>query len=177
MGYPHNAVALVGVYAAILRELGQPLHFPGTEVGFHLLHGTVDVRLLCRAVEWIARTPRCANQDYNVGNGDVFSWSDAWDAIASFFSMRVGDVQTQCLAESMAGLESVWERIATRYGLREPRLAALVDWSYGDHLFNKVRSDIPSMIKLWHSGFHETMDSRASILDHLRGFRELRAIP
>jgi hypothetical protein len=44
-----------------------------------------DLRLLARCVAWMAQEPRCANQGFNVVNGDYPRWSDLWPQFARRF--------------------------------------------------------------------------------------------
>ena len=64
-----NAIPAIGVYAALLREAGLPLSFPG---GAPSIAEAVDADLLARACAWAAASPQCHNEIYNITNGDVF---------------------------------------------------------------------------------------------------------
>ena len=68
-----NMIAAIGAYAAISRQLGLPLVYPGS--GTRVTEAT-DARLLARAIAWSGRTPAAANQIFNVANGDVFIWEN-----------------------------------------------------------------------------------------------------
>lgn len=35
-----------------------------------------DASLLAEATVWVATTPDCANQAFNITNGDLFHWND-----------------------------------------------------------------------------------------------------
>jgi len=48
-----NAVSVIGAYAAIVRELGQPLDFPGPAAAFDALRDMTDATLLARAMTFI----------------------------------------------------------------------------------------------------------------------------
>jgi len=177
IGYPHNIVALVAGYAAICRELGVPLRFPGSQQCYNLVQTCIDVRILCKACTWVSQRPECANQPFNVSNGDLFSWSNLWPRIADFYGMQCGHVQPLPFSEYMSDKEKVWQRIVKKEGLREIPLSSLIAWSYGDYHFNKVRSDIVSNIKLWKTGFHEFIDSEELFLELLRTYRKEQVFP
>ena len=68
-----NMIAAVGAYAAISRELGLPLVYPGS--GTRVTEAT-DARLLARAIAWSGRNAAADNQIFNVHNGDVFTWEN-----------------------------------------------------------------------------------------------------
>lgn len=70
LGNPMNLAVAIAVYASISKELGLPLRFPGKPGAYdHLLEMT-DAGLLARATVWAATNPRCANQAFNINNGD-----------------------------------------------------------------------------------------------------------
>ncbi|MCB1446320.1 MAG: SDR family oxidoreductase [Rhizobiaceae bacterium] len=99
LGNPMNAVTALGVYAAICRELGQPLRFPG---GPACLQEAVDARLLGRAIKWAGSEPRCRGEIYNIANGDCFSWPNLWPSIARRLGVEPGIAHPFSLAEVMA---------------------------------------------------------------------------
>ena len=61
-----NMVSAIGVQAAVLRELGEPLRFPGR--GGFVTEAT-DARLLARAILWAGNEPRCEGEAFNITNG------------------------------------------------------------------------------------------------------------
>src|SRR5258706_8994592 len=73
---------VIAIYAAIARELGEPLTFPGTAANFHALYQCVDATLLAEAVEWMGTTPACADQAFNGTNGDFIRWENLWAVFA-----------------------------------------------------------------------------------------------
>ncbi|MCP1423848.1 nucleoside-diphosphate-sugar epimerase [Paenibacillus xylanexedens] len=72
LGNPMNLAMVIGVYAAISKELGLPLRFPGKPGAYHSLLEMTDATLLAHATVWAATEPRCANQAFNITNGDLF---------------------------------------------------------------------------------------------------------
>jgi nucleoside-diphosphate-sugar epimerase len=123
LGSNMNAIPAIGVYAALLREAGKPLSFPG---GAPWLTEAVDADLLAHACEWAATSPQCRNEIYNITNGDVFVWQNVWPAIADALGMEVGPPQPCCLAEEMPKREAEWAAIVQKYNLRAP--ASLRDY-------------------------------------------------
>ncbi len=77
----------LGVYAAMMREQGRPLDYPG---GAARESQAVDVDLLARAIAWSGETAAARNEAFNVTNGDVFTWENVWPAIADALEMKAG---------------------------------------------------------------------------------------
>ncbi|MGA0594010.1 SDR family oxidoreductase [Enterovirga sp. CN4-39] len=179
-GYPSmmNMVAAVGAYAAISRELGLPLVYPGT--GTRVTEAT-DARLLASAIAWAGRTPAAQNQIFNVANGDVFTWENVWPVIARAFSMPVGLPHPMPLARIMPGRAATWQAIVERYGLEPVPLDRLVSgsWQFADFAFSRTHStsSLLSTIKIRQAGFGECIDTEKSLAEWLAHWQERRLLP
>ena len=174
---PLNVVAALGVYAAISRELGLPLVFPGR--GEWVTEAT-DLRLLARAMHWAGGTPEAANEIFNVTNGDALVFRNLWPAVAAAFGMEVGVAQPAPLAVLMADKEPVWQRIVARHGLSPHSLAELVggSWAFVDDLFSRTWSaSLLSTIKIRQAGFADCVDTEACIVGWLKQLQSERVLP
>lgn len=176
-GIARSMAMMIAVYAAISKELGQPLCFPGTAGGFHALCQCVDAMLLARAITWIATAPACANQAFNVTNGDFIRWVNLWPGFAEFFGMQAGPVKTARLAQVMADKAPVWERIVRKHGLRPTPYEKAAVWSYADFSWMRDHDRMSDTLKLRQSGFHDCIDTGQMFLRHLAHFRQERLIP
>ncbi|MGH8676879.1 MAG: SDR family oxidoreductase, partial [Burkholderiales bacterium] len=85
VGNPMNLTTVIAVYAAICKELGLPFSHSGEPENYRILYQATDSDLLARAIEWMATSPNCVNQAFNVTNGDLFRWQDLWPKIAGVF--------------------------------------------------------------------------------------------
>eukprot|EP01047_Picozoa_sp_COSAG01_P036474 COSAG01_NODE_2850_length_6977_cov_8.906077_4_plen_408_part_00 len=191
-GAPLSCVAAVGAHAVIMRELGQPLAFPG---GVALAKQACDVRVLARAFEWAGtgKHPAARNTALNITNGDTMVWTAVYPRIAKLFRMEYAAAQPMKLAEEMPRYSAVWEKIVEKYRLRQLSLRDLVGDSWGftdnsmggwgvvapdssspDHLSIGV---LLSTIKLMQAGFHTVMDSEDSVLYWLRYMQEQNYLP
>ena len=182
LGSHMNLIPAIGVYAALLRAEGRPLAFPG---GPPWTREAVDADLLARACEWAATSPACANEIFNINNGDVFDWRQVWPAIAETLGMDVGPDAPLSLAAAMPPREPDWQAIVRRHGLRSPeRLAEFVGqgFIYADGQFAYGRTAPPpttlvSTIKARQAGFHDCMDTEDMFRKWFRRFQELRWLP
>lgn len=176
-GNPHNMVAAIGAYAAIRRALGEPLDFPGTQACFDTLTMATDVRLLNRAMLWAATTPACANQDFNITNGDFFRWRHLWPAIADSFDMAVGTVRPLRLEAYMADKSTLWRELVARHGLQPRALEDVVSWRWADFLFRGDWDDMSSMTKARRFGFADQIDTEDEILATLARYQAEQLLP
>jgi len=182
LGSHMNVIPAIGVYAALLKEAGRPLSFPG---GPSWVREAVDADLLARACEWAATSPACANETFNINNGDVFEWRQVWPAIAETLGMDVGPDEPLSLAQTMPPREPEWQAIVRRHGLRSPeRLDDFVGqgFVYADLQFAYGAKRTPpttlvSTIKARQAGFHDCMDTEDMFRKWFRRFQELRWLP
>lgn len=84
-----NLASSLGLYAAVSKELGRDLIFPGNEVFYKKFDCYTDSKLHAEFCEWAALEPKVANQAFNVHNGDVESWASLWPRVAKRFGMKV----------------------------------------------------------------------------------------
>ena len=77
IGSQLNLTSVVAVYAVISRELGLPLRWPGEPGAYRAIHQVTDNELLGRSMVWAATSPKCANEAFNVTNGDAYSVGSA----------------------------------------------------------------------------------------------------
>jgi nucleoside-diphosphate-sugar epimerase len=184
LGSPNNGIAALGAFAAICRELGVPLRYPG---GSRIIEAT-DTGLLARACLWAGTTEACANEAYNITNGDVFVWSEVWPRIAALFGMEVGSPHPISLASVMADKAPVWERIRARHGLRCSLEELVPTWEFADLIFawgshpalgasGGGSAILVSTIKARQAGFADCLDSEQMFLDRLAEYQQRGALP
>jgi len=175
--HPRSIGLVIAAYALIQRELGLPLDFPGTEKGYNTLTQFTDLALLARSLVWMATEPRCANQSFNVVNGDYPRWSDLWPDFAKTFGMQVGTPQNIQLAEWIQDKSPVWNAVVKKHGLRATDVHALALWPYGDYQLRPQWDIVSSMDKARALGFSETVDTPAMFRRQFDNYRSHGIIP
>ena len=172
-----NLVSSLGAYAAICRELGCALDFPGPEGAYRSLTQVTSIELLARAMAWMATEPDCANHAFNVTNGDLFRWSRLWPRIADAFDMPCGSVRPLRLAEVMQGRDAVWNRVCERHGLAPRALSAVANWGYLDATLERTWDEILSTTKARRFGFGDWEDSEERLLALIGEYRTAEILP
>jgi nucleoside-diphosphate-sugar epimerase len=135
LGNPMNIATVIATYAAISKELGLPLRFPGKPGAYRAIYQVTDADLLARAMMFCATDERAANDAFNVTNGDFFRWQHLWPRFAEAYDMPLGDVQTIPLTEFMADKGPVWQRIVERHGLKPVPYGDIAAWPFADYVF------------------------------------------
>lgn len=174
---PMNMTAVLGVYAAMSKELGLPLRFPGTAAGYRTIQQVVDAELLAEAAVWAATEPRCAGEVFNVTNGGLFRWEHMWPRLAEFFGMESGPVQTIRLAEVMADKEPLWNNLVEKYGLVPRRYQDVVAWKFGDFQWHMDYDSLVETTKIRRFGFHDMVDDEEMFARQIREMRKARLLP
>jgi nucleoside-diphosphate-sugar epimerase len=174
---PRSLPLLIATYAAIAKHLGQPLCFPGTEGNYRAIYQCTDARLLARAIAWMATDLRCADQAFNVTNGDFFRWENLWPAFARHFGMELGPVKTIKLAALMPGKRDVWRDIVVRHRLADTAYDKMALWPYGDFIFTPDWDMMSSTAKLRQYGFNEAQDSQTMFLEYFKSFVTRNVLP
>ncbi|WP_394846953.1 SDR family oxidoreductase [Pendulispora brunnea] len=177
LGVPMNLAMVIAIYATMSKELGVPLRFPGKRGAYDNLLEVVDAGLLARATVWAATDPRCANQVFNINNGDLFRWSEMWPKIARFFELEVAPPLPMPLAVVMADKEAVWNSIVEKYGLERHSFAEVSSWRFGDGIFSADYDMIADASKARRFGFHEFVDTEEMFTRVFTDFRRRKVIP
>jgi nucleoside-diphosphate-sugar epimerase len=181
IGVVMNLPPIIGVYAAICREEGRPMGFPG---GVSTVWEAVDTRLVAGAIRWAADAPEAAGEHFNLTNGEVFRWRDLWPAMAEELGVEVGPDHPVALSEYLPSKADVWDDIVARHGLRPNRLSDILGEShyYADFCmaYGAVEPPPPafvSTVKIKQAGFTEVWDTEESFRYWLRVLMDRRVLP
>ncbi|MBV9562474.1 MAG: NAD-dependent epimerase/dehydratase family protein [Bradyrhizobium sp.] len=181
MGGAMDLIPPLGVYAAMLREQGRPLDFPG---GAARVAQAVDVDLLARAIAWSGEADAAHNEAFNVTNGDVFTWENVWPAIADALGMKPGKAVPLSLAQEHPKWIEPWDALRRRHGLVSPGLEEFVGLSfqYADYSMRYGHSEsgppsIVSTVKINRAGFTEMMDTEDMFRKWFSHARASRLLP
>lgn len=180
-GVVMNLPPVIGVYAAIRRELGLPFAFPG---GADWVWEAADARLVAGALRWATDAPQAAGQTFNLTNGEVFSFRDMWPALAATLGVDSGPDEALSMAEFIPAHADVWQRVVERHDLRRLSLDALLGEShfYADMCLNYGASEPPpptfvSTVKIRQAGFNMVWNTEESFCYWLRDLMARRILP
>jgi nucleoside-diphosphate-sugar epimerase len=177
LGNPMNLAMVIAVYAAISKELGLPLRFPGKPGAYDSLLEMTDAGLLARATVWAATDERCANQAFNINNGDLFRWSEMWPKIARFFDLEVAPPLPMSLNVVMADKELLWNAVIEKYELEQHPYKDVSSWGFGDFVFSWDYDMFADGSKARRFGFHEYIETETMFLNIFEDFRMRKIIP
>jgi nucleoside-diphosphate-sugar epimerase len=176
-GTAMSIVPVIAVYAAIMKELGRPFAWPGKPGSGRTIYQATDSAHFADAALWAATEARCANQAYNITNGDYFRWLDLWPRLAEVFDMPAAEPAPLSLTEFMADKAPLWDSMVAKHGLKPYRFDEIAAWPFGDYVFNTTWDVMTNLTKSRQHGFHAVVDSEDMFLRLLGRFREERIVP
>ena len=126
--------------------------------------------------------PGCANQAFNITNGDVFRWKHLWPALAKFFRLEPAGPQPYSLAEFLADKQPLWDTMTAKHGLKPFPFERTSRFAKGDFSAPNSRlaceyDVITDTLKTRQCGFAECIDSEHMFLRMFDRFRREKVIP
>src|SRR6202165_5278412 len=181
MGGAMDLIPPLGVYAAMLREAGRALDYPG---GAARVSQAVDVDLLARAIAWAGEADAARNEAFNVTNGDVFTWENVWPAVSEALDMKPGVAAPLSLVASYPQWIAPWQALRSNHDLIAPDREPFVGLSfqYADYSMRYGQTEpgppsIVSTVKINKAGFTEMMDTEGMVRKWFALAREQRLLP
>lgn len=172
-----NIVSVIGAWATMCKELDLPFDFPGPQATFDAISDMTDAHQLARGIKWILTAPAAHNQVFNLTDGDLFRWNQLWARVADHFDLKVGTARNWKLETWMADKQPLWEQIAARHNLVEPRLDRIAPWAFADFVFHQTYDVLSITTKIRMAGFHDTVATQEQLVAHLRAYQEARILP
>ena len=176
-GNPMNIAMVIGVYAALCKEAGVPLKFPGSPYTYREVYAQLtDARWLGRASLWAATAETARNEAFNLV-GEPFRWNHLWKKLGVALGIPIDEPQPMSMSIHMPDQESRWKRLAEKHDLQPTPYERLVQWGFGDFVFNLRQDLISDMGKIRRAGFTEPMDTEAALLHMIANLRAKRILP
>lgn len=177
LGNPMNLAIVIAIYATISKALNLPLRFPGKPGAYDSLIEMTDAGLLARATVWAASNENCANQAFNITNGDLFRWSEMWPKIAKFFDLEVAPPLPMSLATIMDDKEALWDKLVVENDLAPNSYQVVSSWGFGDAVFCWNYDFFADGSKARRFGFHEHISTEDMFMTVFEDLRARKVIP
>ena len=134
-GTAMSIMPAIAVYAAISKELGLPLRFPGKPGAYGTIYQVTESVAL-RQRRAVGRDRAALSQPgLQHHQRRLFPLAQRWPKIAQVFGMKVGEVQTISLTQHMADKAGLWAHITKKHGLKKFAFDQLVAWPFADYVF------------------------------------------
>ncbi|KAK5705753.1 hypothetical protein LTR17_021388 [Elasticomyces elasticus] len=187
-----NSALTYALYFLICKELGQDAPMPTNQLYWAGTDDCSDSRLIAEFTIWASTNPKCANQAFNVVNGDHFTWRYMWPRLAEALGAKASvdqkfskpapesgvSQQDFTLVEWAKDKKPVWDRICDKAGLPEAKATFEAGtYGYQDWVFMRSWSATLSMSKARAFGWTGYKDSYDSVVEVFKRFQELKQIP
>ena len=176
---PLNLTSVVAVYAAISKELGLPLRWPGKPEAFYTIYQVTDYDILGKSMVWAATTPACANEVIQCHQWRRFTaGKHMWGRIAEYFDMEAGPPQQINLAQMMADKETALgrNRREARAWRQHPSTRRR-NWAFGDYAFSSDWDVCMDTTKCRRAGFLDFIDTEEMFINQFDELRKAKIIP
>jgi len=175
---PMNFGTSLAIYAVIMKELGEPLIFPGSEKAFHCLREFVDVGLLCRFMLYLQSHEFCNKQAFNITNGDCMRASQFWPLVANYFGMewKLGD-KGFTIQDYMKNKGDVWRKIVQKYELHDIELSKIHTFEFLDQMLMREWDEFSNVNKAEKYGFRSHNDTDKVLLNYFDSLKNMMVIP
>lgn len=178
VGGAMNLYGAIGVYGAVLKRRGEPLHYPGE--GLAIAQAT-DADVIAQACEWILTEPRTKNQCYNLDNGELTSLKEHWNVFAEALGMEVGEDRPFDFVQGLPGFVEEWETIRQEQSLKSPGIDAFLGQSGQFSNFVLARASraptTMSCVKVRRHGFGGTMYTDDMIRKWFKAYQDEKLLP
>lgn len=175
-----NIIGTLCVYAAICKQEGLPLKFPGKKVVWDSYSVASDADLVAEQQIWAAVDPYARNEAFNCNNGDVFKWKHLWKVLAEQFGIEEygfdGDEESFRLVDWVKGKEHVWEEMVKENQLQPNKLEEVGVWWFGDVILGH-ESLLDCMNKSKEHGFMGFRNSRNSFISWIDKIKAYKIVP
>ena len=176
VGIPLNTASIVAHYAIICREMGVPLHFPGSEQAFKIYNKFTDSRILGRFQVWVAEHEKASNEAFNITNESGFRWCNIWPWFSDYFGVKMGQVMPFNMVTMVGDKGPQWEKIVKRHNLKHNEFD-LISWNFGNWNFGRTWDTILEDTKRFQHGYYEVIDNQQSFKDAFDMMRKEKVIP
>jgi len=174
---PRNEMNLgqsFAVYATMCKHLNLPFKYIGGKASYDTFNDCSDTEFIAKHLIWQATTPACANQAFNVVNGDVYKNRVLWKAVAEYFDLEVeGPSSDHCLelTDIIKDPSAIWDEIVQKHGLKKFKYEELMTWWFTKIILDydvTYLSDMNTSRELGFKEYQNTEKSFFKLFDYLR---------
>ncbi|KAN0116944.1 hypothetical protein V8E51_002921 [Hyaloscypha variabilis] len=180
------------LYFLVCKELGTEAAMPTNQRYWEGYDDVSSAQLIADLTIFVSTHPRCANEAFNVTNGDYFEWRYMWPRLATYFGAAAsseqkfskprpeeGQVQLdRSLAEWARGKREVWDRICDKANLPDAKATfESGTWAFQDWVFQRTWSATLSINKARRFGWTGHIDTYQCFVETFQKFKDLGQVP
>jgi hypothetical protein len=189
-----NTALTLAMYFLVCKELGVAAPMPTNEAYWDGYDDVSYAPLIAEFSVFVSTQPKCANEAFNLTNGDYFSWRYMWPRLAEYFGVRNSEARAFSQPRPERGTvlldgvslgewasedkREVWQKLCERTGA--PGATATWEfgtWRYQDWVFQRSWSATLSINKARKFGWTGHIDSFDCFVKTFVKFEQLGLIP
>jgi len=184
-----NFAVTVGLYATVVKELGEPFVFPGNQIIWEAVEDHSTAVNNARFQWFVAGKDEAHGNIFNIHNGDKVRFAELWFKIASYFGLALpeplftipnpapGEIKNQLpLDQYMKDKDDLWEKISKKHNL-DPTAFKYATWDFGNFVTGRTWGDEGDMTAARSVGWDVTIDTYQSYVEVFEKMKELKIIP
>jgi nucleoside-diphosphate-sugar epimerase len=187
-----NEALTIAMYFLMCRELGTDAPMPTNQ---RYWEGTDDVSygpLIADLTFYVSTNPHCANEAFNMVNGDYFTWRYMWPRLAAYFGAKASSDQSfskprpkegelqldHSFLEWSGDKRQVWEDLCDKKVVPSAKVTFdFGTWAFQDWVFQRTWSATLSMSKARQYGWAGYKDSYDCFVETFDKFKKFGLIP
>ncbi|CAF1627022.1 unnamed protein product [Rotaria magnacalcarata] len=179
-----NFALNLAIYAAVQKEKGEPLIFPGNAFAWNAITDHSSSLTNARFQLWSSTNKQTANQVFNIHDGDKVRFRTIWPKIEEYFGFSHYEqkfsedktVPNLILPEYMPKQNELWEQMAKRYNI-DAGAFELTSWMFMHIIVNLPFSPEGDLSKARIYGWTTTTDTAASYTQCFDKLKAMKIIP
>ncbi|KAK3686428.1 hypothetical protein LTR37_019816 [Vermiconidia calcicola] len=187
-----NEALTIAIYLLVCREFGTEAPMPTNQRYWEGTDDVSDSNLIADLTIYTSTNSKCANEAFNITNGDYFTWRYMWPRLADYFNAKAsteqkftkplpkeGDVQLEnSFLEWSKDKREVWESLCDRQGIASAKQTFdFGTWAFQDWVFQRTWSATLSISKARRYGWKGYVDSYDSFVRTFDKFKQFGLIP
>lgn len=130
-----------------------------------------------RATASAATNARCANESFNINNGNLIRWNEMWPKIARYFDLEVAPPLPLSLDPVMVDKEPLWQNMIAKHNPVDTLYRDVPSWRFADFVFSWHYDVFSDGSKARRFGFHEYVETEAMFTRIFEDLRQRKIIP
>ena len=188
-----NSALTYALYILTCKKSGETPDMPTNSIYWNGYDDSSYAPLIADLTIFASIHSNCANQAFNVVNGDYFSWRYMWPRLTAYFGietsseqsftkpgLKVGEPFLDKSFMEWATLEKqkIWEQLCDDAGVPQAKASwAAGTWQYQDWVFGRTWSATLSMSKARKFGFNGYVDSFDAFVKTFEKMKDLKQLP
>lgn len=188
-----NSALTYALYILTCKQLGEEPRMPTNQIYWDGYDDCSYAPLIADLTIFVSTNPACANEAFNVTNGDYFCWRYMWPRLTAYFGIETSSDATfrkpgmeigqpfleKSLAEWATGeKQDAWNTLCQNLGCPEAQSTwAAGTWQYQDWVFGRTWSATLSMSKARRYGYNGYIDSYQAFVETFEKMKALKQIP